>query len=291
MANNTDKSLKVRNQALKHGSLYVVATPIGNMKDISLRALDVLKDVDLVLCENTFNSQKLLSNFAIHTKTKQFTDFSDDKYVDMLLDILRKGQNIALISDAGTPMISDPGYKLIHRAQEDGIFVTAIPGASTITAIASISPIPMDKFYFYGFLPHTKEHLKNELRKIESLDCSIIFLESPRRIIETLSAIIGTLGDRKVFVARELTKLYEQHYYGNASDVIYELSTKEIKGEIAFVLEGTKILTEITDADLELLLSKMLGSMSIKDAVSELSKEYKLPKKHVYNIALKVKDS
>jgi 16S rRNA (cytidine1402-2'-O)-methyltransferase len=290
VTNTTDRSLKPRNQALKNGTLYVVATPIGNMKDISLRAIDVLKAVDLVLCENTFNSQKLLSNFAIHTKTKQFTDFSDDKYVDMLLDMLRKGQNIALISDAGTPMISDPGYKLIQAAQENAIFVTAIPGASTITAIASISPIPMDKFYFYGFLPHTKEHLKNELRKMETLDCSIVFFESPRRVVDALNAIIDVLGDRKIFLARELTKLYEQHYYGTASNVIGELATKEIKGEIAFVMEGATILTAITDADLKNLLSKMLTNMSIKDAVTELSKEYKLPKKHVYNLALKVKE-
>jgi len=217
------------------GQLFVIGTPIGNLEDITLRAISTLKNVDIILAEDTRNSKKLLNAHNIDTKMMSYHDHSSEKEIKKIVSLLLEGKELALISDAGTPIISDPGYGLIRDCIRNDIGIVPIPGVSSITAAMSVSGLPSDSFTFVGFLPQKKGRLK-KIKELKKLDNTIILFESPFRLEKTLNQLLEHLGDRAVVVGRELTKLYEEVIRGNLSKVIMHFSKSKVKGEIVIMI-------------------------------------------------------
>jgi 16S rRNA (cytidine1402-2'-O)-methyltransferase len=217
------------------GHLFVVGTPIGNLEDITLRAISTLKDVNIILAEDTRNSKKLLSAHGIQTRMMSYHEYSSEKESQKIVDLLLEGNDLALISDAGTPTISDPGYGLIRECIKHEIRIIPIPGVSAITAAMSASGLPSDSFTFHGFLPQKKGRLK-KIQDLSHIDNTIILFESPYRLIKTLTQLLESLGDRSVVVGRELTKLYEEIIRGNLSEVLEYFSKSKVKGEIVIMI-------------------------------------------------------
>ena len=218
------------------GKLYLIPTPIGNMKDITPRILDTLRSVDHIYCEDTRNTRILLSYYDIHKVLKSYHMFNEDKKCNEIIRELKEGLDIALVSDAGYPGISDPGYLICKRAIEEGIMVSTLPGASaSITALVG-SGINLDKFYFYGFLNHDEKPKRKELEELKDFPYTLIFYESPHRINETLEMMREILGDRYIVIAKDLTKKYEEYIKGSISDIIN--LNRELKGEMVLVVSG-----------------------------------------------------
>jgi len=217
--------------------LYIVATPIGNLEDVTKRALRILSEVDLILCEDTRITKKLLDYYQIKTPTMSYHQHSKLQKIDYIINFLKKGKNVALVSDAGTPGISDPGNKLVElvtRELGDKVKVISIPGPSALTAAVSLSGLPMDRFLFLGFLP-TKKKRKKFFEQIRSSKYPIIFYESPHRIIKTLKEV--GFSDKKVAVCRELTKKFETIYRGTIEEVIKQIEKDTIKGEFVVIVQ------------------------------------------------------
>ena len=223
-------------------NLYIIATPIGNLEDISKRALRILSEVDLILCEDTRVTKRLLTHYQIKTETLSYHQHSKLKKVDYIIDILKGGKSLALVSDAGTPGISDPGNQLIAKmteAKPQSVKVVPIPGASAVIVAASVSGFAMDSFLFLGF-PPAKKKRKKFFKEVANSKYPVIFYESPYRIIKTLKELSPEIKERKIAVCRELTKKFETIYRGNINNVIKEVEKDKIKGEFAVVLEGKK---------------------------------------------------
>jgi len=217
--------------------LYVIATPIGNLEDISLRALRILKEVDLIACEDTRHTQKLLTHFGITTRTVSYHDHNEMQRATELLVSLEKGQRVALVTDAGMPGISDPGFRLISLAVQQGIQVIPVPGASAFLAALVASGLPTDSFHFNGFLPAKRAQRRKLLESIISSAYTQIFYESPHRIIESLEDIAEVLGiSRRLVIAREVTKLHEEFLRGSAGDLLEIARARELKGEITLLI-------------------------------------------------------
>ena len=217
------------------GQLFVVGTPIGNLEDITLRAISTLQSVDIILAEDTRNSKKLLDAHKIETKMISYHEHSNDKEIKKIIDLLLEGKDLALISDAGTPTISDPGYGLIRDCIKHDIVIVPIPGVSAITAAMSVSGLPSDSFTFIGFLPQKKVRLK-KIELLKNIENTVILFESPYRLEKTLNQLLEHLGNRSVVVGRELTKLYEEVIRGNLTDVIKYFSKSKVKGEIVIMI-------------------------------------------------------
>jgi 16S rRNA (cytidine1402-2'-O)-methyltransferase len=224
--------------ATTKGVIYIVSTPIGNLEDITLRALKILKYVDLIAAEDTRRTRKLLSRFDIHTPLVSYFEHNELKRLDKLLSHVKRGKDIALVSDAGTPGISDPGYRLIQEAIEREIPVIPIPGPSAAIAALSIAGLPTDSFAFVGFLPKKGGKRRKLLDKLADSMWTSILYESPHRLVETLEDLREACGDRQIVVTRELTKAFEEVIRGTISEVIDILKGKRIKGEITLVLGG-----------------------------------------------------
>ena len=223
-------------------TLYIIGTPIGNLKDITLRALEVLKEVDLILCEDTRVTKKLLEHYQIKKPLLNYHQHSRLKKVNYILELLKQGKNLALVSDAGTPGISDPGNLLVYEAIErlrEKVEIIPIPGPSAATAAASISGFPMDKFLFLGF-PPTKRKRKKFFQEVIGSKYPVIFYESPYRIIKTLKELSSFISDREVVVCRELTKKFETIYRGEIEEVIKEIEKDIIKGEFVIIVESDR---------------------------------------------------
>lgn len=225
----------------KKSILYIVATPIGNLEDITLRALRVLKEVDLIACEDTRKTKNLLSRFQIQTPTISYHQHSKVQKLDYLIELLRQGKRVALVSDAGTPGISDPGNLLVQKAAEqlsDGVQVVPVPGPCAATALASVSGLPTDKFLFLGFPPHKKGREKFFKRVAESEE-TVIFYESPHRFLKALNSLSELLDEnRKVVVGRELTKMFEEVVRGTIGEVAGYFANKGVKGELVIIVEA-----------------------------------------------------
>jgi len=217
------------------GQLFVVGTPIGNLEDITHRAISTLKSIDIILAEDTRNSKKLLNAHKIETKMMSYHEHSSEKEIEKIIDLLLEGKNLALISDAGTPTISDPGYGLIRDCIKHDIVIVPIPGVSAITAALSVSGLPSDSFTFIGFLPQKKGRLK-KIEQLNNIENTVILFESPYRLEKTLNQLLENLGNRPVVVGRELTKLYEEVIRGNLSEVIKYFSKSKVKGEIVIMI-------------------------------------------------------
>jgi 16S rRNA (cytidine1402-2'-O)-methyltransferase len=222
------------------GILYVVATPIGNLEDVTLRALRVLKEADLICAEDTRKTRILLNHYNIQTALTSYFEHNEKRKTPFIIEKLKSGKNIAIVSEAGTPAISDPGYRLITQALQHAISVIPIPGPSAVITAISISGLPLHRFAFEGFLPVKSGKKKNFLNKIREEERTLVFYESPHRIINTLRDLIEVMGDRNAVLCRELTKLHEEKIYGELSLILKNLEKRPIKGEITLLVEGKK---------------------------------------------------
>ncbi len=226
-----------------YGILYIVATPIGNLSDISDRAKEVLSEVNLIAAEDTRVSRKILKKFTINNKMMVYNNFNESRQVNKIVELLKEGNNIALVSDAGTPCISDPGYLLVNECRKNDINVLSIPGPSSLISALSTSGLPSDSFYFEGFLPKKKGR-KTKFEFLNTLPCTIVIFESPRRVLKTLSNIKEYMGDERIIsIHREMTKMYEEVFLGTIPESIDYFSNKKPKGEFVLVLarEGYKL--------------------------------------------------
>lgn len=222
----------------KTGTLYVVPTPIGNLEDMTFRAINTLKEVDIIAAEDTRHTQKLLNHFEIKNKLISYHEHSKKERTEQLLEKLKQGENIAIVSDAGMPAISDPGSELVKEVIAQEIQVVVLPGANAALCALVGSGLPTDEFLFYGFLPRKKQEKEAELDRLGSLKATLIFYESPYRIKDTLQVIVKQLGNRYISISREISKIYEQFLRGKAEDVLHWIEKNEIKGECCIVVEG-----------------------------------------------------
>ncbi len=220
------------------GTLYIVSTPIGNLEDITLRALRILKEVDLIAAEDTRHTGLLLRHFGIQKPLTSYFEGNELKKREWILSRLKQGDRIALVSDAGTPGISDPGFRLIQMVIENQIPIIPIPGPSAVIAALSVSGLPTDAFLFKGFFPHKSKKRRDLLKQLEETKETLIFYESPHRITETLKDILEILGDREIVLTRELTKIYEEVLRGKVSEIQNQLAERKLKGEITLVISG-----------------------------------------------------
>jgi 16S rRNA (cytidine1402-2'-O)-methyltransferase len=222
----------------KKGTLYIVSTPIGNQEDITLRALRILKEVDFIAAEDTRHTFLLLKHFGVQTPLTSYFEGNELKKKEFILSKLRQGDQIALVSDAGTPGISDPGFRLIQTAIQNQIPIVPIPGPSAAIAALSVSGLPTDAFLFKGFLPHKSKKRRDMLETLREMRETLIVYESPHRLVESLEDIRDVLGDREIVLTRELTKLYEEILRGKVSEIQAQIGERKLKGEITLVISG-----------------------------------------------------
>lgn len=271
--------------------LYLVATPIGNMRDISLRMLDIIKGADQVACEDTRMTGKLLSYLGIKKKLVPYHDHNADDMRPKLIKEIENGQKIALVSDAGMPLISDPGYKLVRDARDRGLYVTSIPGASAPLMALQLSGLPSDQFVFLGFLPNKTTARKEALRKWKDAPASLIFFESAQRLADALGDAEDSLGNRKAAVVRELTKKFEETWMGTLAELRERLERDgPPKGEIVVVIDRAEDVAAISDADIDALLIDAIAHAPVKDAAAAIAQKYGKSKKDLYNRAIELKN-
>jgi 16S rRNA (cytidine1402-2'-O)-methyltransferase len=272
------------------GTLYIVPTPIGNLDDITLRALRVLKEVELIAAEDTRHTLHLLSHFGIKTALTSYHEHNERDKARMLVERLKSGASIALVSDAGTPAISDPGYRIVFEAIRAGIQVTPLPGAAALTTAICASGLPTDRFLFEGFLPAKSRERKGKLQSLRGETATLVFYEAPHRLLDTLGDLLKILGDREIAVARELTKVHEEFVRGKLSEVIGALEHRDIKGEIVLIVQGATGEAQVSEADLQAVIRQLVGGgMGVKEIAELLGERYGLAKKEVYRLALDLK--
>lgn len=270
--------------------LYIVATPIGNLEDITIRALDTLKSVNTILCEDTRITSRLLQKYEIKDKKLViYNDLSGQGVRDRILEVI-KSEDMALVSDAGTPLISDPGQKLIKFLKDNNIKISPIPGCSSPIAAISTSGLALDKFLFLGFLPSQEVKRKNQLKELKRSP-SFVFFESPKRLIKSLHNIAEVLGNRQITVARELTKIHEQIITDKVSNVIsyFGDNPDKVKGEIVIIVERSKNHDFDKNSVTREIESMLNSGLSTKDITTELSQIYDINKKEIYDLALQIK--
>ena len=273
------------------GTLYIVATPIGNLEDITLRALRILKTVDLIAAEDTRHTRKLLTHYDIATPLTSYHDHSESTKAPALVETLLAGKNMALVSDAGTPCISDPGYRLVKSAAEVDIPIVPIPGPSMLTALMSVGGLPTDRFAFEGFLPAKPAQRQRALRELCHEERPLIFYESPHRLLHTLADLEQVFGDRRVVVGRELTKQFEEILRGPVSVVLSAFHNRPVKGEVALVVEGWDGKEEGApqQSAAELMQRLLADGVSLKEAARAVSEACQLPKRDAYALGVKIK--
>lgn len=274
------------------GTLFIVATPIGNLSDITQRALDTLNEVDLIAAEDTRHSGKLLSHFGVKTKMFPLHDHNEKQKSQLLVNKIKEGQNIALISDAGTPLISDPGYNLVNVAREQGVAVVPIPGPSAVITALSAAGLPTDKFMFCGFLPVKQQAKITEIEAHKQAIYTSVFYESPRRILDTLATIQATLGDdREVVLAKELTKHYEAFCKGSCQTIIEWLNedTDRLQGEMVVMISPNKEEQGLS-AEADALLRRLMQDLPLKKAAGITAELHGLKKNDLYKLALSWQD-
>ena len=271
--------------------LFVVATPIGNLEDITHRAVRILSEVDLIAAEDTRQTKKLLTYYNINTPMTSYHKFNIKAKTGQIIDLMKEGKKIALVSDSGMPGISDPGYELIKAAHENNITVVPIPGPSALVAALSVSGLPTESFLFYGFLPSKATGRQRLLFSLKDRPETLIFYESPKRLRSFLEDASRILGERQAMVAREMTKVYEEVYRGTLSEVLKEFGEEEIKGEVTIVLEGSTLPARIARPAIEEALELYYREMglSMKRAIDRVSEELEVSKRDVYQESLRVK--
>ncbi len=276
----------------KTGVLYLCATPIGNLEDVTLRVLRILREVSLIAAEDTRHTRKLLSYYDIHTPMTSYHDHNKHEKGQKLIAELKMGKDIALVSDSGTPGISDPGQELVVLAAGEGIPVIPVPGPSAVITALISSGLPTGRFIFEGFLPRVKKERDRILTEITAEERTVVFYESPRRIVKTLQEILQFTGDRKIVVTRELTKVHEQILRGTISGILEILQSNSLKGEITIVLEGekdkkTKPLPESSEEIYRIVNNFLLKGWNKKEAIKEAARNIGICKRIVYDAVLK----
>ncbi len=270
--------------------LYVVSTPIGNLEDITLRALKILGKSDYILCEDTRFSKKLLSKFKINSNLISNHRFNEKKNLQKIIEILKTEKIVSLISDAGTPAISDPGRILINECIKKDINVYPCPGPSAVSAAISISGF-YDQYYFYGFFPEKKGEINKDLKILSELYCSIVFFVSAKKINRIIEPIKEYFSDRKIVVCKEISKFYEEYYRNNVSDL--KFFEKTLKGEITIVISEKKskknISNNLTESDKK-NIERLIKKLTIKEITNLISEGKKISKKEIYNYCLKLKN-
>jgi 16S rRNA (cytidine1402-2'-O)-methyltransferase len=274
------------------GSLYIVATPIGNLEDITLRAIRVLKEVDLVAAEDTRHTRNLLNKYEIETPLTSYHDHNKEEKAPVLVSQMLEGKNIALVSDAGTPGISDPGYFLINLAVDQKIPVIPVPGATAAITALSVSGLPTDKFVFEGFLAAKQTARIKRLKELAAEERTLIFYEAPHKIIKAIEDMIAVFGDRQAVITRELTKLYEEIVRAKLSDALKHLKQKTVKGEITIIVHGASKEPLKQDIDTAAYLKDLMlhRGLTKKEAITVAAGELRLPKKEVYSASLRIKE-
>jgi 16S rRNA (cytidine1402-2'-O)-methyltransferase len=276
-------------QQIINSGLYLISTPIGNMDDITFRALDILKKSDIILCEDTRRSGKLLSHFKINNKLMPYHKFNEKKISKVIVESIKKNKIVSLISDAGTPSISDPGMILVNMCIKENLFVFPIPGPSAVTSAVSISGF-FDKYLFYGFLPKKQKELENIFKNLNNIDYSLVFFAPAQKINFYIDQFKKYFSDRKIVIAREMTKIHEE-FIRNSVKLIKNLP-ENTKGELTIVLSEKsreKKSKEKISESVKIEIKKMIKKYSHKDVVEFISKKENLKKKIVYEYCLKLK--
>lgn len=274
------------------GTLYIIATPIGNLEDITLRALRLLKEVDVIAAEDTRHTRKLLTHYGIPTPLTSYHDHSETEKAPELIAQLQAGKNIALVSDAGTPCIADPGFRLVTAAAEAGLSVVPIPGPSMVTALMSVGGLPTDRFAFEGFLPAKRTQRRKALQDLRREERTLVFFESPHRVLEMLADLEEICGDRRIVIGRELTKMFEELLRGKVSELRGLLAARDMKGEVAILVAGQPESSVSEDARplAEEMQELSAQGFSLKDVARIVSETRGIPKREVYALGLRMKE-
>lgn len=274
------------------GTLYIIATPIGNLEDITLRAVRILKEADLIAAEDTRHTKKLLDRYGIETPLTSYHDHNKEEKAPVIVARLLEGKSVALVSDAGTPGISDPGYFLINLAVHEGVPVAPIPGATAAIAALSISGLPTDRFVFEGFLPSKHTARLKRLEDLSTEDRTLVFYEAPHRVIQALEDILSVFGDRKAVLTRELTKIHEEVVRGALSEILDHVKKGTVKGEFTITVHGATESPKQADINPQEYLENLMlhRGLSKKEAIATAAKELGLPRKEVYKQSLKIKE-
>jgi len=275
------------------GTLYIVATPIGNLEDITLRAIRVLKEADLVAAEDTRHTRHLLDRYQIETQLTSYHDHNKEEKAPVLVARMLEGKSVALVSDAGTPGISDPGFFLINLAIDRKIPIVPIPGATAAIAALSISGMPTDRFVFEGFLPAKHLSRVKRLQELAKEERTIVFYEAPHKIIRAIEDMLAILGNRRVVITRELTKIHEEAIRGTLSESLKRFQEGTIKGEFTIIVHGATKDLKTQDIDTAGYLKNLIlhRGLSRKEAISAAAEELGIPKKDVYKESLKMKNA
>ena len=277
---------------MKNG-LYIVATPIGNLGDMSPRAIEVLKEADVVACEDTRVTKKLFSllGISLHKTYITLHDHNEDEQAQKIIDCVLAGQSVAQVSDAGSPLISDPGYKLIKKCKEAGIYITTLPGCCALISALQLSGLPTNRFMFVGFIPNKDKARTDLFAKYKNLDATLIFYETAPRLLKTLTAAKDVFGNREMSVAREISKVYEECQTASAEDLIEFYTQNPPKGEMVFMVAPAAEEENQQEIDLDAVLKDKLAKVSLKTAVKEIVETYGLNKNEVYEQALRIKNA
>ena len=288
-SNNGGKSQGAPHGPAAAGRLWLVATPIGNLGDITLRALELLKSVDLIACEDTRTTAKLLAHYGIEARTTAYHAHNEAAAAQQLLARLQAGANVALVSDAGTPLLSDPGARLVQAALAAGVGVSPAPGASALLSALTMSGLPAAQFFYGGFLPQKNKQREALLAAVKTLPATLVFYEAPHRLLESLEHLRATLGAREAAVARELTKLYEECRRGSLDQLIAHYRATPPRGECVILVQGAEAKAAMDDAAMDDALRQALARLSLKEAVAEVTAASGRPKRDVYQRALALK--
>lgn len=276
----------------RNGKLFIIATPIGNLLDITLRALEALKSVDLILCEDTRVTNTLLRYHLINKPLALYNDHSNESTRQQIINKLKAGQNIALVSDAGTPLISDPGYKLIQEIRSQDLPIETLPGACSVISALTLSGLPSDRFMFIGFLPHKNSGKEKIFSELNSVQTTLVCFESANRLLGTLELMEKYFIDRSIVIAREITKLYEETIGNNAKEIIqyYQDNPDKLRGEIVMIVSPPNENNNNSEQNILKQLNTLMEEMSLRDAVEIVSSQSQLRKKEIYKLALKIKE-
>jgi 16S rRNA (cytidine1402-2'-O)-methyltransferase len=269
------------------GVLYIVATPIGNLEDISLRALRILKEVPIIAAEDTRHTKILLDHYAIKTRLTSYHEHNEKNKAYDLVKRLLGGQSVALVCDAGTPVISDPGYRLVREAIAAGIEVVPIPGASALIAVLSAAGLPTDRFVFEGFLPAKQSRRRERLDALRAETRTLIFYEAPHRIEDSLRDVQRILGDREAVLAREVSKIHERFLRGRVSELIAQFTDQPLQGELTVVIAGSAGSAETTEESLRTEIRRLKNEgLRVKEIADLLGETYSYSKREIYRLAL-----
>lgn len=276
----------------KKGILYICGTPIGNLEDVSFRLISTLKEADLILAEDTRTIRKLLSRYDIKKKDiLSYHQYSDAGKISYIISLLNKGKNAALVSESGMPAIQDPGYRIIGECIEKNISLAVIPGPSASLSALVLSGLPTDSFIFVGFLPKKGEKRKEKIVELSGLPYTLIIYESPNRIERLIGEIIPRFGNRRAALVREITKIYEEAIRGDLDQILEEIRSRKIKGEVVLVVEGSKgeRIKEYTSEEIEKQFIKLISQgITKKNALKILKSRYDIDRQKLYNISTKI---